>query len=322
MSSTSWRDLSATLEPGQTHYQGWYAVALGSEVEAERPFGTQFMDERVVIYRDSRGAPVVLGARCPHLGADLSVGDVIGDDVRCAYHHFRFGPDGGCTGIPSEGPIPSAARVASWPAAERFGLIWAWHGDTEPLFEPPEVPEYHEEQLEMRARRTHVFEVAPWLSIGNTFDLMHLRHVHDLDFDLEPEDIRYTGKYHIECEIPFRSKEMGNFEQRILTTGTNVVSFLTVTDETTVGLFTSTPVGDRAQTFYTSGVPREAAADAATLARMLDEQEAFGDGLLADDFRTLTGLRFQAGTLVEGDRALVQYMQWVETFPRAIPVSG
>ena len=322
MSDTSWRSLSADLEPGQAHHQGWYAVALSSDVPTDEPYGTQFLDERVVVYRDASGSPVVLGARCPHMGADLAVGDVVGDDLRCAYHHFRFGPDGSCTSIPCEGPIPRAARVSSRPALERFGLIWAWHGDADPLFAPPEFPRFAEEDLVMRARRTHVFEVAPWLSIGNTFDLMHLRHVHDLDFDLEPEDIRYLDEHHIELEIPFRSQDMGAFEQRIRVTGTNVVAFLTVSEETTAGLFTSTPIGDRAQTFYTSGVPREAARDDADLARLLDEQEAFGDGLLADDYRTLQGLRFQAGTLVEGDRALVDYMQWVDAFPRAVPVAA
>ena len=77
--------------------------------------------------------------------------------------------DGACTSVPSPGPIPPAARVFSYPCVERFGLVWAFNGE-EPLFPPPEVRDFGPDDLLVHARETNVFEVAPWLSIGNTFD--------------------------------------------------------------------------------------------------------------------------------------------------------
>ena len=148
------------------------------------------------------GEPVVLTARCPHMGADLALGDIVEDQIRCTYHHFCFGTDGRCTKIPSEGPIPSAARVHSYPAAERFGMIWAYHGN-QPRFGPLTIRDYEEDDLVFHARRTNVFTIAPWLTIGNTFDFMHLRYVHDLDFKIEPEEVRYLDDHHIELDIPF-----------------------------------------------------------------------------------------------------------------------
>ncbi len=260
-------------------------------------------------------------ARCPHMGADLSLGDVVGDDIRCTYHHFCFGPDGGCSRIPSEGPIPPRARLWSYPAVESLGLVWAYNGE-QPLFPPPAIRDYEESDLLFRARRTNVFTVAPWLSIGNTFDFMHLRYVHNLDFEIEPEDVRYVDDHHIELEIPFVSPETGPFEQRIRVTGTNAVSFQTVTDHTTIGLFTSTPIGNTAQTYYVAAVPRDPEASPADLEKRLDEQETFGNDLLADDARTLTGIDFKVGTLVAGDRAMTTYMQWVSAFPKAEPAAA
>jgi phenylpropionate dioxygenase-like ring-hydroxylating dioxygenase large terminal subunit len=315
-----WRSLDAVIRPEEPQHEGWYAVALSEEVSQDRPFGCEFLGGRVVVYRRSSGEPVVLTARCPHMGADLALGDVVGDDIRCTYHHFCFGPKGDCASIPSKGPIPPSARVHSYPCVERFGLIWAYNG-AEPLFPPPEVREYAEEDLLFHARRTNVFEVAPWLSIGNTFDFMHLRYVHRFDFDFDPRDIRYVDDHHIALEITFDSEELGRFEQRILVTGTNAVSFITDGATKSIGLFTSTPVGTRAQTFYVAGVPKDPDVAPAELEKRLAEQEALGDALLVDDARTLTGIRFKVGALVAEDQAMARYLRWVEQFPKADPAA-
>ena len=315
--SEDWHELDATIRPDDPQPEGWYAVALASEVGTDQPFGCDFLGGRVVVYRRSDGTPVVLTARCPHMGADLALGDVVGDDIQCTYHHFCFGADGACTSIPSEGAIPTAARVFSYPACEHLGLIWAYNGEA-PLFPPPTIRDYDESDVLFAVKRTNLFEVAPWLSIGNTFDFMHLRYVHGLEFEITPEDVRYVDDYHIELEIPFVSPETGAFEQRIRITGTNAVSFQTVTDHTTIGLFTSTPIGSAAQTYYIAAVPKDPSLSPAELDKRLAEQQTFGDDLLLDDARTLTGIKFKVGALVADDRAMATYLQWIQRFPRAL----
>ena len=314
MQREDWRSLSADLKPDQPHYVGWYAVATSSEVPSDGPIGRPFLNGRVAVYRRASGEPVVLTSRCPHMGADLAVGEVVGDDLRCAYHHFRFAQDGRCTSIPSAGPIPKAARVHSYPCVERFGLVWAYNGE-HPLFGPAEVRDYAEDDLIVASRKTNVFGFAPWLTIGNTFDIMHLRHVHGFRFDFDPRGVRYVDDHHIELEYLFESAELGKFEQRIRVTGTNAVSYVTAADTTTIGLFTSTPIGTSAQTFYVAGVPKDPGVAPAELTRRLAEQVALGDALLADDARTLQGIDFQVGALVEDDQAMARYMRWVSAFP-------
>jgi len=318
MGEDSWRQLSAELHPEQTHYQGWYAVALASDIGVDHPVGRDFLGSRVAIYRRRSGEPVVLTSRCPHMGADLALGDVVGDDLRCTYHHFCFGPQGDCTQIPSGGRVPPTARVFSYPCVEHLGLIWAFNGE-EPLFPPPDFRDHAPGDLLVRARQTNVFTVAPWLSVGNTFDFMHLRYVHGFSFEFDPKDIRWLDGHSIELEFEFDSPEFGRFEQRIRVTGTNAVSYVTAAQYETVGLFTSTPVGCTAQSYYVAGVPKDSAVADEELERRLQEQVALGDTLLVDDARTLTGIRFKAGALVEEDQAMAKYLRWVHAFPKAAP---
>ena len=124
-------------------------------------------------------------------------------------------------------PIPPGARVFAYPCAETLGVIWAFNGEA-PDFPPPAVRDFAPAELLVRARRAHVFSVAPWISVGNTFDFLHLRHVHGLAFDFDPgREIRWIGAHEAEYEIEFASPQLGRFGQRIRVSGPNVVSYVT-----------------------------------------------------------------------------------------------
>lgn len=318
---SDWRNMSGGLELGQLHPEGWYAAALSSEVEPGRVTGRPFLNGRVAIYRKRSGEPVVVTAYCPHMGADLASAEIVDDDLRCSYHHFAFKPTGECAGVPGEGKIPPGARIFSYPTAERFGLIWAYNGET-PRFAPPEVRDFPSTALVSRARRVHVYEnMAPWLPIGNTFDFLHLRHVHNLDFDFELDRIRW-GEHEVEYEIDFDSPATGSIEQRIRVTGTNISTHVTVGKSTTVGVTTTTPVGTSLELYLVACVPKEDGLSADAIEGQLREQEDFVDGLLQDDVRVMTGISFRAGKLVEGDQAMARYLRWIHAFPIADPAAA
>ena len=65
--------------------------------------------------RDTDGSPAVLSAYCRHLGADLSVGDVVDGCIRCAFHHWRYDSDGHVVEVPVDEPIPDEARLYIFP---------------------------------------------------------------------------------------------------------------------------------------------------------------------------------------------------------------
>lgn len=115
----------------------WYPVALSREV-GEAPVAATLLDERLVVYR-ADGQVVVAGDLCPHRGVPLSLGRGDGTGVACAYHGLKFGQGGRCVAIPAHpsAKIPSRMHLSTYPAIERYGLVWTClrPGET------PDVPE-------------------------------------------------------------------------------------------------------------------------------------------------------------------------------------
>lgn len=106
----------------------WYAIARCEEVgEALAPF--KVLGEHIVAYRKADGTPVALEDACPHRKLPLSMGRRRGDNIMCGYHGLTFNGSGTCVEAPTQGNIPSAARVKSYPLADRWGLVWIWMGE-------------------------------------------------------------------------------------------------------------------------------------------------------------------------------------------------
>ncbi|HZP30695.1 MAG TPA: Rieske 2Fe-2S domain-containing protein [Acidimicrobiia bacterium] len=304
-----------------TYDQNWYAVCLASEIDDGAVVGADVLGGRVAVYRKSDGSPVVLSSVCPHMGADLAGGDVQGDDLRCMFHFFRFGPDGSCTGIPSDDHVPQSARVHSFPAAERLGLIWMFNGD-EPLFEVPGLRDYDDTTVVVRARRTDLFPVEPWVIMANSFDYQHLRFVHGFEFEFDDTTVDWGVPYRIEEDMTFETPEGMVIDQRIRVCGTNTVSYVTRGEVDSMGMFTSTPVPGGSQSYYIAATPDTRAADGdggAAVAVRLDLQEHLADLLLQDDTRAFANMRFREGAFVGADRSLRRYFQWVRQFPKHDP---
>ena len=106
----------------------WYVAAWSDEV-AHDPFSRRILDIPVLMYRTQDGRAVAIDDRCPHRRAPLSLGRLVGDDVQCAYHGMRFGPDGTCTHVPGQDHIQNAAHARAFPLVDRYGFLWIWTGD-------------------------------------------------------------------------------------------------------------------------------------------------------------------------------------------------
>ena len=72
---------------GGTFTQSWYPICLASAATPDFVRGFDFLDGRVIVFRDTAGQAHVMSAYCPHMGADLSIGELINGQVRCAFHH-------------------------------------------------------------------------------------------------------------------------------------------------------------------------------------------------------------------------------------------
>jgi vanillate O-demethylase monooxygenase subunit len=104
----------------------WHPVIASDDVPASTPVAVRLLGEPWVLVRID-GVVHALVDRCPHRRVPLSAGRVVDGTLECAYHGYRFAPDGGCVRIPAlddATPIPSRACVATAFVEERFGLVW------------------------------------------------------------------------------------------------------------------------------------------------------------------------------------------------------
>ncbi|HEX7819323.1 MAG TPA: Rieske 2Fe-2S domain-containing protein [Sphingobium sp.] len=126
---------------------GWFAVAMSNEIaEGEirtlRYFGTEF-----VVWRGEDGDVHAVDPFCPHLGAHLGVGSTVeGNDLRCAFHHWKFNGSGGVTDIPYTKMIPPKLKrscLPSWPIEEHDGVVYVWYHPKKalPKWEVARIPE-------------------------------------------------------------------------------------------------------------------------------------------------------------------------------------
>jgi 3-ketosteroid 9alpha-monooxygenase subunit A len=86
----------------------------------------------------------ILDAYCPHMGGDLSKGQVCGNSVVCPFHLWSWGADGVCDDIPYANKIPDKAVIKSWPILEKNGLVFVWQ---DPEGNAP-IPEQEPESMD------------------------------------------------------------------------------------------------------------------------------------------------------------------------------
>jgi nitrite reductase/ring-hydroxylating ferredoxin subunit len=170
---------------------GWFVVTPSADLAPGEVKALHYFDRDVVVFRSEDGAPHVLDAHCPHLGAHLAVGGKVeADRIRCPFHGWKFDGAGTCTEIPyGEGTrIPAKANTRAYPTIERNQMIWAWyHAKGEPPFyEVPEVEEFS--AADWSAIECREFEIAiPCQDMAeNNVDFAHFKYVHGTD--AIPED--------------------------------------------------------------------------------------------------------------------------------------
>jgi phenylpropionate dioxygenase-like ring-hydroxylating dioxygenase large terminal subunit len=126
----------------------WYVVARSSEV-LNKPLGVTIWQQNIALYRDSSGKVHALEDRCPHRQVKLSHGQVINNQLECAYHGWQFNSSGECAAVPylaANQKLPTC-QIRSYPVKEQDGFIWLFPGDVEILtaksLEPLGLPEWH-----------------------------------------------------------------------------------------------------------------------------------------------------------------------------------
>lgn len=119
----------------------WYAAATSQEL-SRALLQRWIIGEPVLLYRRGDGTPAAVSDVCPHRSYPLSMGELDGDNVRCLYHGLTFAPDGRCVHIPGQAAIAEGVSLPTYPAVEKWRLIWLWMGDPA-LADETTIPDFH-----------------------------------------------------------------------------------------------------------------------------------------------------------------------------------
>ncbi|MCW3006363.1 MAG: rieske [2Fe-2S] domain protein [Solirubrobacterales bacterium] len=135
------REAAATFALTDWPMNAWYAAAY--DVELKHALLPRTIAGRsLVLYRKGDGTPIALENACWHRLLPLSEGHLEDDAVVCGYHGLMYNGEGRCVFMPSQQTINPAARVRSYPIAERHRFVWVWPGDPA-LADPDTIPDLH-----------------------------------------------------------------------------------------------------------------------------------------------------------------------------------
>ncbi len=152
----------------------WHPIYRSQDLAAGRARPIRIMSEDFTLYRGASGTPHLVAFRCAHRGTQLSTGWVEGDNLRCFYHGWMYGPDGQCLEQPAEPePFCQRIRIRSYPVEEYLGLIFSYLGEGD----PPPLPRYSDfEREEGREVNIYVRRCNFFINLDN--DNIHTYFVH------------------------------------------------------------------------------------------------------------------------------------------------
>lgn len=146
-------------------------VARSSDISCGEIIDGSVADNPFVIFRTEKKELVALDAHCPHMGAHLRSGKVVGEKLQCPLHHIEVDREGLI-----HGEINCSGRQSrAWPVAERFGLVFLFAGRGVPPVLP--CPEAFNEYAWISG--TPIVLKTDWRAIViNGFDILHMRTIH------------------------------------------------------------------------------------------------------------------------------------------------
>lgn len=160
----------------------WYAILSSRELPANRPIGVTRLGRRLVFWRDPSGAPHCIADKCCHRGASLGAGKVVGGELACPFHGFRYDASGRVVSIPANGskaPVPSNFHVDSYRVRDEHGFIWVWNGRASEGDALPAIPFFDELDHGFAfGEFSEVWDVHYSRAIENQLDVVHVPFVH------------------------------------------------------------------------------------------------------------------------------------------------
>jgi phenylpropionate dioxygenase-like ring-hydroxylating dioxygenase large terminal subunit len=131
----------------------WYSPLRSEQLRGSAPVKAMLLGVPLVLGRDTKGRVFAMRDACPHRGMPLSAGRMVGDQLECPYHGWKFqGTTGQCKGIPSltghEDLNVEKIFAGHFACDEADGYIWVFMPEPgtkgDPAEEAPRLPTFSE----------------------------------------------------------------------------------------------------------------------------------------------------------------------------------
>jgi len=300
--------------------ESWFPICLSSEIPAGKILGADFLDGRVVVYRGADGEARVMSAYCSHLGADLAVGDIEDDTIRCAFHHWRYDGSGVCVATKIGDPPPPAACLFKFPVCERYGIIFAYNGE-HPRYEIPGFP-YPDANLVFNVSAVPgIVPTDPWVLSCNTPDMQHIKALHGVTFEqADPHDSVEWTDHSMLYDFKGRHALGEPIDYRIGIFGNNIYYQSGTIEGRWFGMLTpfGLPRPGQTRVFAVFAACKDEGDEVstATFLRAVTELEM---KVVGEDIPIVNSIHFRPGTLTRGDRTLARFFQYLREYPRCHP---
>ena len=98
----------------------WLPIIKASTLRG-KPVDASFLNERIVLFRASKGELCAVQRDCPHRGHDLIYGKIKSDGLQCPYHGWTYAADG--IGR-SPGNPKATCPIKTYAVCEYLGYVW------------------------------------------------------------------------------------------------------------------------------------------------------------------------------------------------------
>jgi phenylpropionate dioxygenase-like ring-hydroxylating dioxygenase large terminal subunit len=308
----------------------WYYLASLAEL-SRMPRKLELPNNEVFVgFCGPDGRPVVLGGRCSHMQADLSLGCVKNGRLACPLHGWEYGSDGGGARIPGDPTIPGFARQPVFPTAVRGGHVFFFKR-AEARFPMPFFDTATPDSV-VAARPFDLWSEVPWYFVGaNGFDRQHFENAHDRRLVGEPivdEPHRFARRSRLELAVEGNSLAdrltrvlAGPRSEMTVTSWCGSLIFVTARFRRaqTFGLMTVRPLknaGTHARVIV--WVRRTGHSLLSTVLNPLNAaiRRQFIKAFLQADLGPLSGTRHHPGRLIPSDKMLADYLVWLHAVHR------
>jgi phenylpropionate dioxygenase-like ring-hydroxylating dioxygenase large terminal subunit len=299
------------------HPQSWYFVCAGSELARGAVREFPLFGRRVAVFRTDDGTLGALEARCPHFGARLASGAVVGGALVCPLHRFQFTRDGRCA--------QHDLRARSYAIEERYGALFVFP-DSLPLFPLPNF-DGDPELVSAPPQRLHL-ETQWYMVTANAFDGRHLEFAHDRHAR-EPPRVSAPHPYALRVAYEYDIRGRGWVDRLVRWfSGPRVHfdvtawagNFLLVRarferDET-FGLLLIAPSSDAVQRLDLTLIVNTRRRGLQRLDRLRARAKRFAIArMLRGDTLGLHGLDYLHTGLRPGDEAVARFLRWAASLP-------